>query len=79
MKFITKSGSEYQVDLANKRVRRLSPTVRDWQSYNDFDPIQTGKHAIFYWDDSRPGYDGLRMITTRVVYIEKDPSEKTNA
>lgn len=75
----TKSGSEYQLDIANKRIRRLGPTVRSWQTYDCHEPIVLGRSAVIYWRDDDPKYSGLRMITSPVVLVISDSQEKTNA
>lgn len=58
MKFITESGSTYEVDEENKRVRRLAgkadPTPRqgkdgEWKSYKAH-AVCLGIGALFLWD-----------------------------
>lgn len=61
MKFITKSGSMYEVDTSAKRIRRLigmvDPTPRqgkdgEWRVYADLFPSPTvGKSVIIAWCD----------------------------
>ena len=57
--FRTISGSEYQVDTDNKRIRRVSnsngqaPTARqgdDWRTYADIGPIKVGKSVVIFWN-----------------------------
>lgn len=59
MIFITETGSTYEVDEAQKRVRRLSgnkaPTARqgydrEWRSYEACTPIEVGRCVTFCWD-----------------------------
>ncbi len=78
LEFKTKSGSIWQLDRKHSRIRRISPTARDWQKYWCYDPIVVGNHAVIYWRSDDPKYAGTRMITTRVVLIVSD-SEKTHA
>lgn len=61
MRFTTESKSVYEVDLANKRMRRLSgekdPTPRsgkdgEWKVFEYIFPekLEIGKNVIFGWD-----------------------------
>lgn len=61
MRFTTESKSVYEVDLANKRMRRLSgekdPTPRsgkdgEWKAFEYIFPekVEVGKSVIFGWD-----------------------------
>lgn len=59
MKFETASGSLYEVDEENKRVRRLigvqDPTPRqgsdgEWREYLDRTEIVVGQIALFVWE-----------------------------
>jgi hypothetical protein len=63
MKFTTESGSTYEVDLENKRVRRLagakSPTERqgkdgDWRTFVGISPIRSGLPVLFIWNGEVP-------------------------
>lgn len=58
MLFITSSGSRYQLDQANNRIRRLSgnadPTMRqgkdgDWRTYFSISPIVKGNSVSIVW------------------------------
>lgn len=59
MVFVTSTGSTYEVDLENKRIRRLSgehdPTPRqgrdgDWRSYLEITPIEVNAPVGIFWD-----------------------------
>ena len=61
MKFTTASGSTYEVDVDNKRVRRVSnnkntqPTLRqgnDWRDYEYITDIVIGKPVMIFWNKS---------------------------
>jgi hypothetical protein len=58
MMFVTKSGSTYEVDQVDKRVRRLNgvdqPTPRmgkdgEWRSYEDIMGLQVGSSVVIMW------------------------------
>jgi hypothetical protein len=62
MKFITVSGSVYEVDSDNKRLRRLTgrtdPTPRlgkdgEWRKYAEMfpSPIEKGKQVLITWGE----------------------------
>ena len=62
MKFNTQSGSIYEINTMEKKIRRLSnsngtsPTSRQgdvaWRTYRDLvpDPIKVGSQVIIVWD-----------------------------
>ena len=64
MKFNTQSGSIYEINTMEKKIRRLSnsngtsPTSRQrdvaWRTYQDLvpDPIKIGSQVIIVWDAS---------------------------
>lgn len=61
MKFRTESGSTYEVDATNKKVRRLAgsnpATGRqgkdgDWRAFVSTTPIEVGFEAFFVWEDT---------------------------
>lgn len=65
MLFITETGSTYEVDQADKRIRRLSgvdnPTPRvgkdgEWRSYESITGLEVGSQAIILWSpqDTEP-------------------------
>lgn len=61
MKFTTYSGSIYQVDDANKRIRRMHgvkpPTERqgnDWKTYASISAIEVGKPVLIVWGSDTP-------------------------
>ena len=66
MKFITKSGSVYEINTESKEIRRLNgkndPTPRQgpdgqWRKYVDIfpDPVEVGKSLVIRWgDDTKP-------------------------
>lgn len=69
MQFTTKSGSVYEVDQVNKRIRRLigvkETTDRqgpegEWRSYKDLhpSPIQLGSLVMIQWEDTVPLLEG---------------------
>lgn len=62
MRFITQSGSVYEVDADNKKLRRLTgrtdPTPRlgkdgEWRQYSEIvpDPIEKGKQVLIVWGE----------------------------
>ena len=59
MKFITMSGSIYEVDVSKKQIRRLigidNPTPRqgkdgEWKEYFAIDDIEIGKPVLIFWN-----------------------------
>lgn len=75
MKFWTSSGSVYEVDLANMKVRRLTakqptPAARlvdgEWMPFKKVNPITEKEPARFVMNDS-----GKWLQTSRVVKIER--------
>lgn len=87
MKFVTVSGSMYEVDLQEKKCRRLigmsDPTPRqgkdgDWkvfQSIHPETPVQ-GKPVVFVWDAaSHPPVDaipGMPYTPTTITSMVKE-------
>ena len=76
----TQSGSMYQVDEDNKRVRRLvgngSPTIRigkdgDWRSYQEITNPKVGECLIIVWSSDVPlligNEPGVPLTRTSVV------------
>lgn len=72
MKFITETGSLYELDLEGKRVRRLigvaDPTPRqgkdgEWRYFESCSAIKIGREAYFIWQVD-PTEDGLVARTT---------------
>lgn len=58
MIFITMSGSRYEADLQNKKIRRLSganqPTLRqgkdgDWREFDSISSIEINKEVLIIW------------------------------
>lgn len=58
MKFITETGSVYEVDSDNKRIRRLNgnsdPTIRqgkdgEWKSFESIE-ISVNESAVIFWN-----------------------------
>jgi hypothetical protein len=77
MIFYTESQSAYEVDLQNKRVRRLrgaaDPTPRqgkdgEWKEYTDISPIVVGLSVAIFW--APPS-----KISEKVYYV---PATETN-
>jgi hypothetical protein len=79
----TESGSIYELDTQNKRIRRVhgrSPApsrlpAADWRTYKAIGPVQEGLSLFVAWPDesvgvrARPGaIPG--MVTSRVVRVE---------
>jgi hypothetical protein len=61
VKFTTVSGSLYEVDATNKRIRRLSgnkpPTERqgnDWKQYDSISAIEVGQPVLIIWNEGTP-------------------------
>jgi hypothetical protein len=59
--FTTASGSVYEVDAANKRIRRLgglsAPTDRvgdGWKAYENITSITIGRSVLIEWTASTP-------------------------
>ena len=60
MKIVTETGSTYEIDVANKRIRRLTgkgnPTPRvgkdgKWREYNSIGPVKEGLRLAIVWSD----------------------------
>ena len=76
MKFKTKSGSEYEVDHATSRIRRLSGTHAptnsqgpdgEWRHYH-IALVELGKRAVIKWHSA-----AMRAtVTTPVVGINNE-------
>lgn len=58
MKFITETGSQYEINTEAKQIRRLSgtanPTARqgkdgEWKTYDSLSPIQVGEQVVIFW------------------------------
>ena len=67
MKFKTESGSWYEADTENNRVRRLSgdkdPTPRqgkdgEWRSYETISPPIVGEIVVIIWPEGTPVLPG---------------------
>jgi len=69
MKFKTLTGSTYEIDLTNKKIRRVSglndPTQRqgadgDWRNYDEVipSPIEIDKSVVIYWGKDVPLLSG---------------------
>lgn len=94
MEFTTKSGSVYEVDYVNKRIRRLSgkkdATGRqgpdgEWRTYKDIHPsqIELGSMVMIQWDNSVPLLNGspegcLPGTLTSKVVSVWEPDYSTN-
>lgn len=77
MKFITQSGTVYEVDTENKRFRRvpqsdgyLRSDDGQWADYKSFgyvevDKIEVGYPVQFHLDDTKC------LITSKVAYIDE--------
>lgn len=82
MKFTTETGSVYEVDETNRRIRRLSgerqPTQRvgdGWQEYASLG-LAVGNEAIILWPETTPLLPGSLggmpcTFTSRVVGVEE--------
>lgn len=82
MKFVTESGSLYEVDLSEKKTRRLigvsNPTSRqkndgEWQTYQYIFPTDgpvKGKPVVFVWDIKQSGI-APSTVTSTVARIEE--------
>jgi len=60
MIFHTETGSIYEIDQANKQVRRLTgkndPTPRQnkdeqWRKFSAHSPVIKGENVVFFWGD----------------------------
>lgn len=68
IKFLTKSGSLYEVDAIEKKIRRVSntnnsqPTDRQtdsWKEYSNITDIVVGQSVLICWDkNTTPIFDG---------------------
>ena len=58
MKFTTRSGSVYEVDTNEKRIRRLNGSINDgdWKAYDILlpDPLEVGSSATIMWASDAP-------------------------
>jgi len=82
MKFKTKSGSSYELDLWNRRVRRLegkeAATFRqgndgEWKSYVSISVPRIGSTTLMVWNDN-----GHATATSAVTEIyEETDSDKS--
>ena len=61
MKFLTESGSLYELDTTNKKIRRLNglndPTTRngsdgEWKVYEDILNVKLGSSVVIVWGDN---------------------------
>lgn len=82
--FTTESGSTYQVDLTNKKIRRVKgvadPTPRqgrdgEWKAFKQLIPnaVTVGHPLIVMWtDEEKPFIPGglPSTMTSRVTYVE---------
>jgi hypothetical protein len=83
MIFKTESGSTYEVDQENKRVRRLYgatvPTKLqsadgEWKEYAYMNDVIVGRYVVFLWKEP---VEGFAVPTTRTnVVVEIDPDLK---
>lgn len=75
MYFMTQSGSVYEVDTENKRVRRTAGQVNqksringEWLIYRDVTPVKLNQEVIFMWGE--PGQilpEAERATMTSIV------------
>lgn len=86
MKFFTETGSIYQIDTANKKIRRLSGTrpatsrigENEWKKYLSIADLSLDRSAIIVWGDDVTPLDpdsilALKTtITSKIVSIEED-------
>lgn len=79
MLFYTVSGSAYEVDSVNKRIRRLSgkanPTPRqgkdgEWRNYAELHPapLKVGESALIVWGDD------VDFLPETKALMGRDPS-----
>jgi hypothetical protein len=63
MRFETKSGSIYEVDETNKRVRRVSGIMPgtsrvgndgQWKAYYEISPVVVGQPVLIIWKSDMP-------------------------
>lgn len=66
MRFLTETGSQYELDLKAKKIRRLGgehdPTPRqgkdgEWRSFHDVTAVRVGKPVTIIWS-GQPGTMG---------------------
>jgi hypothetical protein len=81
MRFITISGSTYEVDQDNKKIRRLKgkadPTPRqgqdgEWREYINLSPIKIGEAVLIQWADAHVLTDAAKAF----LGIENDRPER---
>lgn len=77
MKILTRSGSLYEVDPINKRVRVVVRGWRgDWKVYTDIvpDPIEVGKSVVFVWERENTPL----LPLTELLKLEAVPTTMTS-
>lgn len=70
--FTTESGSTWEVDDAEKQVRRLEGPAntdhrREWRTYAIRRPIEIGKSAVFIWPELSQFEEHPNVTTTSRV------------
>ena len=87
IQFTTKSGSVYQIDQNNLKIRRVSgllPTTNrqgkngEWKIFIDCSPVEKGKPVIIIWsyDLTDNGLVARTTATSVVESKENDISKK---
>lgn len=86
MKFKTESGSEYEVNADDKKIRRLfgkvKPTDRqgadgEWKKYEDISDIVVGRSVIVVYGKAEPLLPGSPRhavpgcVTSRVASVQQ--------
>ena len=87
MKFRTESGSTYEVDVENKRVRRLAGTNPatsrqgkdgDWRDFIAATPISVGLPVLFIWSGNTPLLEKTMEMLTKGLLGETIPGTVTS-
>jgi hypothetical protein len=84
IRFETRSGSVYEVDQKEQRIRRLGgpddPQPRqgddgEWKAYRSISPIELGRCVLVCWPTGTPLHDGSPQyalpctLTSEVVQV----------
>jgi hypothetical protein len=84
MKFVTETGSVYEVDQAGRRLRRLSgyaaPTANitedgRWRTFLHVGPLEHGRRVFVIWGLEHRDKDGLKLrqtLTSEVTNIKPE-------